>query len=77
MMDVQSQLCGRCMHYRGKGVGVCLVYGTRVSADEHHVNARSAITGEDFGCEDFMTPEADEEWCRALERAERCPIPWR
>ena len=76
MMDAKSQ-CGRCMHYRGAGGGVCLVYGSRVSADEHHVTHRSAITGEDCGCEDFVTPEEDEEWCRALERAERRPVPWR
>lgn len=76
-MDVQSQLCGRCMHYRSKGGGVCLVYGCLVSSDEHHVNARSAITGEDYGCEDFITPEEDKEWCRALEKAARHPVPWR
>lgn len=76
-MDARSQLCGRCMHWRGKGGGTCLVYGTRVTADEHRVNMRSAITGEDCGCEDFVTPEADEEWCRALEIAERHPVPWR
>ena len=72
-----AQRCGRCMHYRGAGGGVCLVYGSRVSADEHHVTDGSAITGEDYGCENFVTPEADEEWCRALERAERRPVPWR
>lgn len=76
-MDVQSQRCGLCMHYREIDGGTCLVYGTRVYAYEHHVDSRSAITGEDFGCEDFMTPRADEEWCRALEMAERRPVPWR
>jgi hypothetical protein len=65
------------MHHRSKGGGTCLVYGSRVSADEHHVNARSAITGDDYGCEDFVTPEEDEEWRGALERAERRPAPWR
>lgn len=75
-MDAQSQRCGMCMHFN-PSLGVCLVYGCRVSSDEHHVNARSAITGEDYGCEDFITPEADEEWCRALEMAERHPVPWR
>lgn len=53
------------------------MYGGQVSADEHHVDMRSAITGEDYGCENFVTPEADEEWCRALEMAERHPVPWR
>lgn len=74
-MDVQR--CGRCMHYRSTGGGMCLVYGSRVTAGEHHVTHRSAITGEDCGCENFVTPEEDEEWCRALERAERHPVPWR
>ena len=73
-MDVQR--CGICMHFRGMGGGMCLVYGISVYADEHHVNERDAITGEDYGCEDFITPEADEEWCRALERAELRPVPW-
>ena len=77
MMDVQSQLCGRCMHYRGKGIGVCLVYGIGTFADAHYITSVSAITGEDCGCENFVTPEADEEWCRALEMAERHPAPWR
>lgn len=76
-MDVQLQRCGMCMHYRDVDGGMCLVYGGHVKADEHHVNVRSAITGEDYGCEDFMTPKADEAWCRALERAERRPVPWR
>ena len=62
-----AQRCGRCMHYRDGGM--CLVYGSRVSADERHVTHRSAITGDDCGCENFATPEEDEEWCRALERA--------
>lgn len=73
-MDVQR--CGRCMHYRSMGGGMCLVYGSQVSSDEHHVTHRSAITGEDRGCEDFYTPEAYEEWCRALEMAELRPVPW-
>ncbi len=76
-MDAKSQLCGLCTHFREVGGGTCLVYGTNVSADGHHVNLRNAITGEDHGCKDFMTPEADDEWCMALERAERCPVPWR
>ncbi len=75
-MDAKSQRCGRCMHFNPR-LGMCLVYGSHVCADEHHTNARSAITGEDYGCDDFVTPEEDEEWCRALERAERFPVPWR
>ncbi len=74
-MDVQSQRCGMCMHFNPR-LGLCLVYGSHVSADEHHA-LRSAITREDYGCEDFVTPEEDEEWCRALEMAERRPVPWR
>lgn len=70
------QRCGWCMHYRSTGGGMCLVYGSHVSADERHVTHRSAITGEG-GCENLVTPEEDEEWCRALERAERHPVPWR
>lgn len=77
LKEAASQRCGMCMHYRGKVGGTCLVYGTSVYAGEHHVTHRSAITGEDCGCENFFTPEADEEWCRALERAELCPVPWR
>ena len=83
-MDAQSQRCGMCMHFRPRMwvcqrtlMGKCLVYGRHVSADEHHVNSMSAITGEDYGCEDFITPEEGEEWCRALEKAERHPVPWR
>lgn len=79
LMDVRSQRCGRCVSFRGGGGGggACLVYGARVSADERHVDSRSAITGEDLGCDNFMAPEADEEWVRALERAGRRPAPWR
>lgn len=76
-MDAKSQWCRMCMHYRDVDGGTCLVYGTRVPADGHHVDSRSAITGEDYGCENFITPEADERWCRALENAERRPVPWR
>lgn len=76
MVATSDERCGICMHFRGMGGGMCLVYGSRVSSDEHHVTHRSAITGEDCGCEDFYTPEAYEEWCRALERAERHPVPW-
>lgn len=83
-MDAQSQRCGMCMHFRPcmwvcqrSCLGMCLVYGRHVLADEHHVNEMNAITGEDYGCEDFVTPEEDEEWCRALERAERHSVPWR
>ena len=76
-MDAKSQRCRMCMHYREIDGGTCLVYGGHVTADEHHVNLRSAITGEDFGCEDFMTPEDSEEWCAALEKAERHPVSWR
>lgn len=54
----------------------CPECGASVSAGEHHVTHRSAITGEG-GCDDFITPEADDEWCRALERAELRPVPWR
>lgn len=75
-MDARSQRCGMCMHFN-PCLGMCLVYGSLVSADEHHVNARSAITGKDYGCDDFVTPEEGEEWCRALEMAERYPVPWR
>ena len=74
---MDGQRCGRCMHYRSTGGGMCLVYGSHVSADEHYVTHRLAITGEDCGRENFVTPEADEEWCRELERAERHPVPWR
>lgn len=78
LMDVRSQRCGRCVSFRGGGGGgACLVYGVRVSADERHVDSRSAITGEDLGCDNFMAPEADEEWVGALERAGRRPVPWR
>lgn len=77
LKEAASQRCGRCTHYRSTGGGTCLVYGIRVSAGKHHVNVMRAITGEDYGCEDFITPEADEEWCRALERAEQRPVPWR
>lgn len=76
-MESWSQRCGDCVHYRDVDGGVCLVMVRHVSADEHHVNVRSVITGDDFGCEDFMTPEADEEWCMALERAEQHSVPWR
>lgn len=76
MTPTSDERCGRCMHYRSTGGGMCLVYGSRVTAGEHHVTHRSAITGEDCGCENFVTPEADEEWCRALEMAERHPVPW-
>lgn len=71
-----AQRCGMCMHYRSMGGGMCLVHGSIVSAGEHHVTHRSAITG-DGGCDDFITPEEDEEWCRALEMAERHSVPWR
>lgn len=77
MTPTSDERCGRCMHYRSTGGGMCLVYGSHVSADEHYVTHRSAITGEDCGCENFVTPEEDEEWCRALEKAERHPVPWR
>lgn len=69
LMD--GQRCGRCMHFRSTGGGMRLVYGSHVSSDEHYVTHRSAITGEDCGCENFVTPEADEEWYRALLRAEK------
>lgn len=55
-MKISDERCGMCMHYRSTDSGMCLVYGSRVSADEHHVTHRSAITGEDF-----YTPEAYEE----------------
>lgn len=76
MAATSDERCGICMHFRGMGGGMCLVYGSLVSSDEHHVTHRSAITGEDCGCENFVTPEEDEEWCRALERAELRPVPW-
>lgn len=60
-MKISDERCGMCMHYRSTGGGMCLVYDSRVSADEHHVTHRSAITGNDCGCEDFVTPEEDEE----------------
>lgn len=75
MAPTNDERCGSCMHYRSTGGGMCLVYGSQVTAGEHHVTHVSAITGEG-GCEDFSTPEEDEEWCRALERAERHPVPW-
>lgn len=53
------------------------MYGIGTFADAHYITSVSAITGEDCGCENFVTPEADEEWCRALEMAERHPVPWR
>ena len=78
LMDVRSLGCGWWVCFRGGGGGgACLVYGVRVSADERHVDSRSAITGEDLGCDNFMAPEADEEWVGALERAGRRPVPWR
>ena len=76
-MDVQTQQCGLCMHYRDVDGGTCLVYGGNVSADGHHVNLGNAITGEECGCEDFVTADEDEEWCMVLEKAERHPVPWR
>lgn len=69
-MKISDERCGRCMHFRSTDGGLCLVYGSRVSSDEHHVTHMLAITGDDCGCEDFVTPEEDEEWCRALERIE-------
>lgn len=75
-MDAKSQRCGMCMHFN-PSLGMCLVYGCRVSSDNHHVDERNAIIVEDYGCENFTTPQADEEWCRALEKAERHSVPWR